>query len=163
MVSLIEVRQAIRASNDILEWALKTYPELKARGLPRILSSYATAAAIFREAGYTWYERSGDDAFVLRTIFTEKYGSIIPFTRSRWLIRKGHAITYWAVKEDYVEFMAHAKYYLPTPDELEDLLNYTTIPRLSLLLIVPTGGLIRNLIEKVMGGAVGGKLTVPYR
>lgn len=164
MVTILEVQRAIHASNDILEWALKTYPELKARGLPNVLATYATAAAIFRESGYTWYERSGEEAFVLRTTFTEKYGSVIPFNRSRWLVRKGKAVTYWAVKESYVKFMAHAKYYLPTPDEIEEMLNYTQVQRLSLLLVMPTSGVMREVVEKVVGGGVvGGKLAIPYR
>ena len=153
MLTTLDVKRAIRAANDILSWAIKTFPELHARGLPRVLATYATASAIFRESGYTWFERNGDEAFVLRTYYTEKYEPIIPFTPSNaWLVSKGISVTYWAVNERFVNLLAHARYYLPTVSEIEELLTYMRPQKLTALLIVPYGGPVAGIVRKILGG-----------
>ena len=156
MVTQDEIKRAVKVSNDLIRWALENYPEFHARGLPNVLATYVTAACIFRESGWRWYEAHGDDAFVIRTEFTEKYGSVIPFNRSRWLVMKLQGpVSFWAVKEDYIKYMAHARYYLPTADELETLLESVPVIKANAYLIVPGTGPVGEFLKKVGGGSVG--------
>jgi len=138
VVSHDTYKRAVNAANDFVEWAVKTYPELVAEGLPRILATIVTASAVFKEAGYTWFEASGDAAFVNRTVFTEKY-PMIPFLRSSYVVAKFKGVvSYYAVKEHFVEFIGNASYYLPTPEEIRRLIpSIGKVPRISPILVVP--------------------------
>jgi len=127
---------------------------IQAEKLPRVLGTYVTAAAVFRESGYTWYEASGDDAFVLRTIITEKY-PMIPFIRSYFLIKKfNRTLSYYAVREAFVERLGTSTYYLPTPDEIRHLFDSLgKVPNLSPILILPTNDpVVRKILEVHLHG-----------
>ena len=147
-------RRAVRAANELLDWAVRTYPQLEAENIPKILGSYVTAAAIFRESGYTWYEASGDAAFVMRTDIIEKY-PMINFVKSGFLIRKMiGAVTYYAVKERFIEFLGNASYYLPTVDEIKHLVpTIGRVPHISALLVVPSRDAdIKKILEVHLHG-----------
>lgn len=155
MVRSDTYKRAVKAANEFVDWAVKTYPELTAEGLPRILSNIVTASAVFKESGYTWFETSGDAAFVNRSVLSEKY-PMIPFARSSYLaaLYKG-VITYYAVKESFVEFIGNASYYLPTVDEVRELIpTIGSIPRITPLLVVP----IRDYnVKKILGVHLRGR------
>lgn len=131
-------RQAMKAADDIISWAIKTYPQLDALGLPKVLGSYVTASIIFKESGYNYWEAAGERALVPRHIFRERY-PMVAFIRSQWLysVWKG-PLTYYAVHESFVEFMGNASYYLPTVDEVKILVNsIARVPHITPLLVVP--------------------------
>ena len=138
MVSNDTYRRAVKAADDFVSWAIKTYPQLDAEGLPKILSTYVTASVIFKESGYTWYEASGDGAFVPRFIFKERY-PMIPFLRSNYLVSKWKGpVTYYAVKEHFIDTLGNSSYYLPTVDEVRSLVSSVSrVPRIAPLLVVP--------------------------
>lgn len=157
MVNHSTYKRAVKAADEFIDWAIKTYPELAAEGIPRILSTYVTAAIVFKESGYTWYETSGDGAFVSRTLFTERY-PMIPFIRSSYLIAKFKgALSYYAVKERFVEFIGNASYYLPTVEEIKKMVTSVgKVPHLTPLLVVP----IRDYnIKKVLEVHLHGRPT----
>ena len=148
-----ELKRAIKASNSLIRWAEKTYPVLAARKLPQLLSSYVTAAAVFRESGWLWYELAGDKAFVLRTDITDRY-PYLHFNRSKFLILRMNSggVSYWAVKESWIHFIANAKYYLPDPAEVEALIQATSISRASHYLMIPGVDKIVNIVQEVIKG-----------
>lgn len=146
--------RAVKASEDLINWAIKNYPLFESEGIPQILATFVTAAIIFRESGYTWYEQSKDKAFVPRHIFREKY-PMVHFNRSQFLISmyKG-PISFYAVKERYVELMGNSRYYLPTIDELKQLIKiYGGFRRVVPLLIIPTNNdTLRKILEVQFDG-----------
>lgn len=147
-------KNAVKAADDILNWAVKTYPLLKAKGFPKILGTYAFASAVFRESGYTWYETSGEDAFVLTTTIRERY-PMISLIRSQYVVRESRGVlTYYAVNERFIEYIGNATYYLPTVDEVERIFNSIgRIPTLSPLLLLPSKDqLIRKILEVHLHG-----------
>ena len=147
-------KRAVKASNDILEWAIRIYPILRSRNLPKVLGTYVTASAVFRESGYTWYETSGDDAFVLRTTITEKY-PMVDFIRSHFLVRRMHsAVTYYAVSERFVEKVGTSTYYLPSIDEIEHLFySLGRVPNFAPILVLPSGDpVVRKILEVHLHG-----------
>jgi hypothetical protein len=138
VVATHEYRKAMENADKILQWAIKMYPQFTASGIPCILSTYATAAAIFVESGYTWYESSKDGAFVPRYLLREKY-PMIPFMRSRFLVSKVKGpLTYYAVHESFVKELGNARIYLPTIEEAKALIKSRgSVPRIAQLLIIP--------------------------
>ena len=151
-------RRAVKASNEIVEWAVKTYPLLKAMNLPKVLGTYAFAAAVFRESGYTWFETSDRDAFVLTTTIRERY-PMINVIRSQYVVRESRGVlTYYAVNERFVEYMGNATYYLPTAEEVEKIFNSIgRVPTLAPLLLLPSRDpIIRKVLEvHLRGGSTG--------
>jgi len=145
-----ELKRAIKASNSLIRWAEKTYPLLTARRLPQVLSSYVTAAAVFRESGWLWYEVAGNKAFVLRTDIRDRY-PYLNFNRSKFLIRRANGgVSYWAVKESWIHFISSAKYYLPDPAQIEALLQATSVSRASHYLIIPGVDDVINIVQEVI-------------
>jgi len=155
VVSSSEYRRAIKAADDLLRWAIKTYPQLSAEKLPQVMSTYVTAAAIFKESGYSWYEEHNDGAFIPRHLFSQKYPMITFAKRNRFLVSRWNGpVTYYAVREEFVKFLGNASYYLPTVDEVRHLASSKgDIPTVTPLLIVNIGDpLVRKILEVHVNG-----------
>lgn len=147
-------RRAMQVADDMVSWAVKTYPQLEAQGLPKVLGSYVTASIIFKESGYNYWEAAGEGALVPRHIFRERY-PMVTFIRSPWLygVWKG-PITYYAARERFVEFLGTCSYYLPTVDEVKVLIgSIARVPHITPLLVVPKDKVdIQKILEVHLRG-----------
>ena len=151
-------KRAVKASDDLVLWAVKTYPILTSENLPRVLSTYVFAAAVFRESGYTWFETSDENAFVPLTLIKEKY-SMIPVIRSQYVVRDSRGVlTYYAANARFVEYIGNATYYLPTVDELKEIVETMgRFQNLAPLLVLPTRV---PVIKKILEVHLRGRSTI---